>query len=163
MLIKILDEYLLIRWPAATCHKDLIILFERFNDRQLLGSFLNLKHTVKTGIANNCGVCDTYLSQQLLTNLVLYEEMGKAVKYTSILTTIPLKEHLIRAEDARHTIYRYITMLKDMQVVIPELVLDEECHHRMYKSQEPAGIGDSIDREIGNDIRSLVILTHLIA
>jgi hypothetical protein len=89
--------------------------------------------------------------------------MREAVQYATILSAIPLEEHLVRTEDARYTINRHIPVLQDMQVVIPELILDEESHHRTYSPQETPGVGDGIQRQITDDIGSLVVLSHLIA
>ena len=53
-------------------------------------------------------------------------------------------------------------MLQNMQVVVPELVLDEESHHRTYGTQETTCVGDGVEWQIGDDISTLVVLTHLI-
>ena len=54
-------------------------------------------------------------------------------------------------------------MAQYVQVVVPELVFYEESNLRTYGSEESTGIGDSIDREVADDIRSLVVLSHLIS
>ena len=66
--------------------------------------------------------------EQFLTLLVLYEELGEATQHPSVVHTIPAEEHLIRTEDRADAIGRYIPMLKDMQEIVPELILNEECH-----------------------------------
>ena len=70
--------------------------------------------------------------------------MCEAVEHTAILATIPLEEHLVLAEYARHTIYRHIAVLKYVQVVIPELVFYKERHNGAYCAQESAGIGNCV-------------------
>ena len=54
-------------------------------------------------------------------------------------------------------------MLQDMQIIVPKLVLDEECHHRMDCTQETAGIRDGIEWQVGNDISTFIVLADLIA
>ena len=103
------------------------------------------------------------LGQEFLTDLVLHEEMGEAIQHAPILATIPLEEHLIRTENARHAIHGHIAMLEDMQIVIPELILDKERHDRTYQTQETNGIDGSVQRQIADDVGSLIVLTHLIA
>ena len=49
-----------------------------------------------------------------------------------------------------------------MQVIIPELVLYEESHHRTYKSQESSCVGNGVDGKVGDDIGTLIVLAHLI-
>ena len=88
--------------------------------------------------------------------------MSEAIKHTAVLTTVPLKEHLIRTEDTRHTIDRYTTMLQDVQVVVPELVFDKESHHRSDRAQESASVSYCVEWQIGDDVGSLVVLAHLI-
>ena len=53
-------------------------------------------------------------------------------------------------------------MLQDMQIVVPEFVLDEESHHGTNRTQEPAGIGHRVDGQVGDNVGTLVILAHLI-
>ena len=88
--------------------------------------------------------------------------MCKALQHRGILTAIPLEEHLIRAENARHTIDRHMTVFQNMQVVIPELVLDEEGHHRTNGPEEAAGVGNRVEWQIGDDVSPLVVFPHLI-
>ena len=54
-------------------------------------------------------------------------------------------------------------MLKDVEVVVPELIFDEVSHHRSDCPQEPTGIGNRIQWQIGDNVSPFVVLTHLIA
>ena len=145
MSIKVLNEDFLIGRPRRTSHKHLwSILHKRLYHRQLLGSILNLQHTIETGIAHYGCVCNTYLGKQFLADFVLHKEVCEAVEHTAILTTIPLEEHLVLAEYARHTINRNVTMLQYVQIVVPELVFDKERHNRADCAQESAGIGNCV-------------------
>ena len=54
-------------------------------------------------------------------------------------------------------------MLQDMQVIVPELILDKESHHRTDGTKETTGVGNRIQRQVANDIRSFVVLAYLIA
>ena len=89
--------------------------------------------------------------------------MRETVQYPSILPTIPLEEHLIWTEYARHTIDGHIPMFQDMQVVIPELILNEESHHGTHQSQETTGIRNRIQWEVSDDVRPFIVFPDLIA
>ena len=162
MGIHIRDEDILVRLPTAASNKDLMPTDEVLHDRQSLRCLLDLQHTVEAGVTDNHDIMDTYLGKQVLADLVLHIEMGEALQHMRILPTVPLEEYLTGTEDAADTIDRHLTVLEDMQVVIPELVFDEECHHRMDGPQETAGIGDGVQGKVADDIRSLIILTDLI-
>ena len=54
-------------------------------------------------------------------------------------------------------------MVENVEVVIPELILYEESYLRLYEFQEPAGIGDSIDRQVADNVGTLIVLSHLIS
>ena len=54
-------------------------------------------------------------------------------------------------------------MFQDMEVVVPELVLDKERHLRTDETKEAPGIADSVEGKITDDIRTLIVLTHLVA
>ena len=56
-----------------------------------------------------------------------------------------------------------MTVLQDMQVVIPELILDEIGLDRTYDPQESAGVGNRVERQVADDVGSLVVLAHLVA
>ena len=53
-------------------------------------------------------------------------------------------------------------MFQDMKEIRPELILDEESHHRTYQSKETDGVQPSIHRHITDDISSLIVLAYLI-
>ena len=163
MLIEVLDEYVFIGLPAATGNEYFLSLGELFNDRQLFSLLLDLEHTVETGVASDGHVVETYLIEELLALLVLYVEMGEAFQYLAVLTTVPAEEYLSVAENAGYAIYGYVTMLQDMQVVVPEFVLDEESHFRTYGTQEAACVGDGVEWQVADNVGSLVILAHLVA
>lgn len=135
---------------------------ERLADRQMLSRLLNLEHTVETGIAYHIHSRDADTFEQSLTLLVLHEETGKTLQNICIASAIPLEEHLILTEDTAHAISRNVAMLQDMKEIRPELILDEESHHRTYQSKETDGVQPSIHRHITDDVSSLIVLAHLI-
>lgn len=142
--------------------KTLCPLTKALDNRQSLRCLLDLQHTVEAGVTDNRDIMDTYLGKQVLADLVLHIEMGEALQHMRILPSVPLEEYLVGTEDAADTIDGHATVLEDMQVVIPELVFDEERHHRMDGPQETAGVGDGVQGKVADDIRSLIILTDLI-
>ncbi len=162
MGIHIRDEDILVRLPTAASNKDLMPTDEVLHDRQSLRCLLDLQHTVEAGVTDNRDIMDTYLGKQVLADLVLHIEMGEALQHMRILPSVPLEEYLVGSEDAADTVDGHATVLEDMQVVIPELVFDEERHHRMDGPQETTGISDGIQGKVADDIRSLIILTDLI-
>ncbi len=129
----------------------------------MLGGFLNLKHTVESSVAHDIHLRDTDAFEQTLALLVLHEESGEALQHASISPAVPLEEHLPWAEDAAHAIRRDATMRQDMKEVAPELVLDEESHHRAHQAKESDGVQTSVYRHVADDVGSLVVLAHLIA
>ena len=50
-----------------------------------------------------------------------------------------------------------------MEVVVPKLILHEKGHDRAYRAKEAARVADGVDREVGDDVRPLVVLAHLVA
>ena len=54
-------------------------------------------------------------------------------------------------------------MLKDVKIVIPKLILDEECHNRTNGTKKPAGIGYRVERQISNDVCTPVVFAYFIA
>ena len=136
---------------------------EALYDGQLLGLLLDLQHAVEAGIASHGDVGQTNLGQKRLAQLVLHIEVGEAFQHSSILVSVPAEEHLVFAEDARHAIDRHVAMLQDMQVVVPELVLDEESHLRAYGTKKTARIANGVEWQIADNISTLVVLAHLIA
>ena len=135
---------------------------ESFADRQVLCRLLNLEHTVETGISYHIHISDPDAFKQSLAFLILNKETGKALQHTSITPAIPLEEHLILTENTAHTIGRNIAMLQDVKEIRPELILDEESHHRTYKAEETDGIQTGIYWHITDDVCTLIVLAHLI-
>ena len=121
------------------------------------------KRAVETGVTDDRDVRDADSTQQFLADLVLYEEMGETLQHVTVLTSVPAEEYLSRTEDAADAIDGYTTVFQDMQVVIPELVLDEERHHGTDGSQEATCIGNGVQRQVANDVGSGIVLAHLIA
>ena len=136
---------------------------KRLHDGQLLGSLLDLQHAVEAGVAHHLHVGDADVGEQMLTLLVLDKEAGEAFQHVGIVAAIPAEEDLVGAEDARHTVGRYAAVAEYVEIVIPELILDEERHHRSHRAQKAPCVADRVKREIANDVGSLIVFAHLIA
>ena len=80
------------------------------------------------------------------------KEAGEAFQHVGIAAAIPPKKDLVRTEDTRHTVGRHAAMTKDMEIVIPELILDEECHYWTDGAQKAARIAYGIKGEIADDV-----------
>ena len=156
-------ENLFIRRPAATRNKQVLALHKILNQRQMLAGLLYLQHAVEPRIARNRHVADAYRGQQAAALLVLHKEMRETSKHLSITLAIPTKENLVGTEDAANAICRHTTMLKDVQVVVPKLVLDEKGHHGAHQPQETAGVERRVERQVTNNVGSFVVLSHLVA
>ena len=146
VLVEIANEDILIGRPRRTSYKHLMAFGKLLDNRQLLRLLLNLEHTVEAGVTRYRDIRDANFGQQLAADLVLHKEMGEAVEHTAILAAIPLEEHLVGTEDTADAIDRHVPVLQNVQVVIPELVLDEERHHGTDSPQEAAGIGNRVER-----------------
>ena len=164
MLTEILQEYLFVGLPRTAGHKHRRgFPYKLFHNWQHLGLLHYLQHTVEAGVARDVYIGDTDAFQQFAAHLVLHEETGEAFQHTPILPTIPAEEHLARTEDAAHAVGGHTAMFQDMEVVVPELILDEERHAGTHQSQEAARVAGGIKRQIADDVGSLVVLAHLIA
>ena len=122
-----------------------------------------MKHAVKTGVAHNLHLVDAYRGEQQATLLDLNEEAAEAAQHAAILPSVGTEEDLTRAEDAAHAIGRHPAMVQDMEVVVPKLILHEKGHDRAYRAKEATRVADGVDREVGDDVRPLVVLAHLVA
>ena len=89
--------------------------------------------------------------------------MGEAVEHAAILPSVPAEEHLVGPEDGADAVGGYASVFEYVQVVVPELVLDEERHLGTYKAEEAPGVGDGVEGEVADDVGALVVLAHLIA
>ena len=54
-------------------------------------------------------------------------------------------------------------MLKNVEVVVPEFILDEEGHHGPYRPKKAAGVAYGVQRQVANDVGSVVVFTHFVA
>ena len=54
-------------------------------------------------------------------------------------------------------------MVKYVEVVVPELVLYEESHHRAHGTEEAARVAYGVERQIAHYVGTLIVLPHLVA
>ena len=163
VLEHIWDENLLIRQPTASCHEAILAIEESGNDRKFLALLLDGEHAVEASVATDSDIMDANLGEQFARALILHEESCEAFQHFAVLSAVPAEENLVGTEDGADAIDRNIAVAQDMEVVIPELILDEERHFRSYGAQESACIVWSVERKIADDVSPLVILSHLIA
>jgi len=138
-------------------------LDKRLHDWQLLGSLLDLHDAVEASVAHHLHVGDADVGEQPPALLVLDEEAGEALQHIGIAAAIPAEEDLVGPEDARHAVGRHATMTEYVEIVIPELILDEERHHWSHRAQEAPCVADRVEREIADDVGSLIVFAHLVA
>ena len=89
--------------------------------------------------------------------------MGETLQHTPILPAIPTEEYLILTKYAADAKNRNMTVLQDVQIIIPKLILDEESLFRTHQSQKTTGITDCVKRQIANNISTFIILTDFIS
>ena len=161
--VEIGDEDGLIGFPTAACHKHMASSTDKgLYNGQMFRLLLDLEHPIETGVAGHGHIRDTNLGQQFAALLVLHIEMGETTQHPGITAGIPAEENLVGTEDARHAVDGYISAFQDMQIIVPELILDEEGHHRTHQSQETDGIKWRVKRKITDDVGTLIILAHLV-
>ena len=54
-------------------------------------------------------------------------------------------------------------MFQNVEVVVPELILNEECHHGSNRAQEATGIAYGVERQVADNVGALIVFPHLIA
>ena len=163
MLVEPRDEYLFIGLPRRARNEALGIALELLYERQLPSRLFNLQHAVETGVAHHGHVMDANGVQQFTADVVLHIEPGEALQHVGILTTIPAEEHLSGTEDAADAVDGNAPVLQDVQVVVPELVLDEERHHGTDGAQEATGIGNGVKGQVADDVGTLIVFAYLVA
>ena len=88
--------------------------------------------------------------------------MIEIFQYIAISSTVPFKEYLFATEDRRYTIYRNTAFVKLIQIILPKLIFNKERHARICNIQELFHIPRFIKRQIADNIRPPVMLTHLV-
>ena len=89
--------------------------------------------------------------------------MCEASQHRTILIPVPAEEYLPGTEDGTDAIDRHMAMAQDVEVVIPELILNEERLHRPHGTQESACVGEGIDGQVADEISTIIVLSHLVA
>src|SRR5699024_8434769 len=136
---------------------------EKLHQRQMFGLLTNLQHTVKTGIPHHRDTADTYLRQIAFGAFILHKQMVEVAQHMSVRTAIPLEEYLSAAENGRNAVHRNTALVQFVQIVLPELVLDEECHAGIHDIQELLHIAGLVERQVTDNVCPPIILADLIA
>ena len=92
--VEVSEEYLLVRLPRRTSHKDFLTVGsissnEFLHQWQLSAGFSDLQNPVETCVPHHHGIVNTYLVQKLLTHFVLYKEACKTLQHTSVAPSVP--------------------------------------------------------------------------
>ena len=162
MPVKIFDKQILIGLPGASGNKSHCIIFKQLNQWQILGFIPNLKYTVETGITHYSHLIDADFRQITLGTFILHKYMVEVTQHVSVRSAVPFKENLPTTEDGRHAINRCATLVQLIQIVFPKLILDEECHAGIHQIEELLHIAWLVERQVANNIRPPVILTHFV-
>ena len=173
VLSEIGDEYLLIGKPGRACYEDklpfsnvcsgLAHVQECLHCGYLLALAGYLQHTVEACIACHGDVVVAQFCQQLFRILCLDKEMCEASQHRTILISVPTEEDLAGTEDGTDAIDRHMAVTQDVEVVVPELILDEERLHRPHGTQETACVGEGIDGQVADEVCTVIVLPDLIA
>ena len=89
--------------------------------------------------------------------------MAHPVQATGVVAAVAAEEYLVLAENARHAVDRYAPPVKDVDVVAPELVFDEESGLGTRQPHKLAGIQGRVERKVADHIGTLVVFPHLVA
>ena len=120
-------------------------------------------YAVEAGVACDIDVVDADGGEELFALLVLHEEVGEALEHMSVGSAVPAEEDLVGTEDAADAIDRHATMAQDVNIVVPELVFDEECHGGAHGAQEAQCVGWCVDGQVADEVGELIVFAHLIA
>ena len=164
MIIEIFEKQIFIRSPRTAGNKsESIVSFELLHQRKVFRLLTYLQYPVETGISHHCYTENANLRQITFGSLVLYKQMVEIFQDIAIGTAIPFKKHLVAAENRRHTIYRNPALVKLIQIILPKLIFDKERHTRISDIKELPHIPGFIKRQVADNIRSPIMLAHLIA
>ncbi len=163
MLVEVFDKQILVRLPGASCHESHRVVLEKLHQRQMFSFLTNLQHTVKTGIAHHRDTTDAYFRQIAFGAFILHKQVVEVTQHMSVGTAIPLEEYLSAAENGGNAVHRNTALVQFVQIVLPELVLDEECHTGIHDIQKLLHIAGLVERQITDDVCPPVILADLIA
>ena len=128
-------------------------------------SILDGNHTIQSGVAHHRHILDAMLHQQVLRTLVLNKqvvELTDGFQGRVFAKQVPLEEVLVGTEDAAHAVGLDAFATTNEQVVQPELILDEDGNLWMCQTQEGKCVAWCVERQVTNQVSSLIVLPHLI-
>ena len=123
------DEECLVRRPAGTGDEDGVAGGKLLYEGQGTGGALDVQYSVETCVADDGDVVlDVQRGKEVCRLLVLDEEMRDFVEHLGVAAAVPAEEDLVGTEDAADGVHGDSQSLAPLQVVLPELILDEEQH-----------------------------------
>ena len=172
--VEVGNDDVFVRSPRTSCHEsevrgvDLLFslsgtLCEAFNERQGFGGILDVDDAVEAGVADNCGLFYADVRQKFDAFIVLDEEMSDFPKGVCGVFSPPFEEILSFSEDARYTVQWNFVVMKPVNIVAPELIFDENGDFRTCKFHETSCVERSVDGEIGDDVRHLIVFPDLVS
>ena len=78
--------------------------------------------------------------------------MVEVAQHMSVRTAIPLEKYLPATENGGNAVHRNTTLMQFVQIVLPELVLDEECHAGIHDIQELLHISRLVERQVADNV-----------
>ena len=157
-------QLLLILLPGAARYNHRMPATPGLDQRQRGALLCNLYHPVEPRIP-----ADTHLPpqppsiQQSPRSLGLDEKMRHAFQHIPVQPAIPLEKRLIRPEYPRYQQYRDISFFKLRQEIIPVVIFDPQHQGRAHQADEPPRIPLTIQRQVVDIVRPLIIFFSGIA
>ena len=164
MAVEIVDEDVLVGRPGASCHQHAVVGGKGFYHRQRTCGIVNVNHTVKAGVAD-----DGYIlfhpdaGKEAARNLVLHEKVCDAAQATGVVAAVPAEEHLVGAEDAAHAVDGDVAAVEHIDVVAPELVLNQHKHFGLCCFDKTTYRRGGVERQVAHHIGHIVVLAHFVA
>ena len=136
---------------------------EAFEDGYRAPGVEDVGDAVEAGVAAHAHFVDADAGEESAAVLVLHHQAGEAVEQAAVPFAAATEEYLSGAEDAGDQEGGHATPLEAEQVIAPELVLDEDCGHRLYLVEEALGEAWQVERQVADGIGAGPVLPHLVA
>ena len=157
------DAYLFIFRPGAAHQEDPMAPAESFDRRKGFDMLCDGGNPVEAGVAREGDVPEPCLFQDLSGCFILDKEAGDGTQLLFCPPAVPSEERVVRAEDSRDQVNRDPVLRKDVQVVEPVFVLDEDGHGRPDKLNEFSCISPGIGRKVKDEVGPGIVFPDLIS
>ena len=166
MSVEIGYDESLVGWPCAATHEDMILTLggPLFQSGEWTSLLLDIHNAVEAGVASHGDFLlgNAYACEQATALFVLHIEVGDEGETLAIAEVETVEEYLTGTEDAADAIYGHLLLVKAVEVVIPELVLDEIGGFRLDDMYETISVYAGVEGQIAHHIGTFVVFAHFI-